>query len=47
LKALTMSAAARRALRSQGETAHWLQRLTVAGSLFFFVKGLAWLAAGY
>jgi hypothetical protein len=25
----------------------WLRRATVAGSLFFLVKGLAWLAAGY
>jgi hypothetical protein len=34
-------------LRPQGVAALWLQRLTVAGSLFFFIKGLIWLAAGY
>ena len=25
----------------------WLRRATLAGSLFFFVKELVWLAAGY
>ena len=25
----------------------WLQRMTVAGSVFFLIKGLIWLAAGY
>jgi hypothetical protein len=35
------------ALRPQGVAALWLQRLTVADSLFFFFKGLIWLAAGY
>jgi hypothetical protein len=25
----------------------WLRRATMAGSLFFLVKGLAWLVAGY
>jgi hypothetical protein len=25
----------------------WMRRATVAGSLFFLVKGLAWLVAGY
>ena len=35
------------ALRPQSVAALWLQRLTVAGSLFFFIKGLIWLAAGY
>jgi hypothetical protein len=30
-----------------GTVAVWLQRLTVAGSLFFFAKGLVWLAAAF
>jgi hypothetical protein len=25
---------------------HWLRRLGAAGFLFFFIKGLAWLAVG-
>jgi len=25
----------------------WLRRLAAAGSTFFVLKGLAWLAAGY
>lgn len=28
-------------------TGLWLRRATMAGSLFFLVKGLAWLVAGY
>lgn len=42
-----MSGAEQQALRAQGNTALWLQRLTIGGSLFFLVKGLAWLVAGY
>ena len=37
-------------LNSAGEprnAAVWLQRVTVAGSAFFFIKGLVWLVAGY
>ena len=25
----------------------WMQRVTVAGSAFFLIKGLVWLVAGY
>lgn len=46
MKGITMPGSEPQVLRSQGKSALWLQRLTIAGALFFFLRGLAWLAAG-